>query len=491
MRSTRPSGIDGLFALGEQYRSDPIGFARVFLGVTLSDDQKHILTSLHQPPHRVMVRSCNSAGKSFIAAVAALHCWTCYNPSVVIVTAPTAAQVQRILFKELRALGHVYADLFLPKASVLYHTPQHQIIGYTSGTSVAFQGLHTGTVSAIVDEATGVDGEFIEAIEPMVAGPGHYTLLLYNPTDASSYVYQLERAGKSHVVHLSALNHPNITAELTGQPAPFPNAVRLGRLREMIDLWCDPADDPKPEDFQFEGRWWHPSPVGEIRLLGSWPSQPCNAIWSQALFDRCCANDGQDGPIQVGCDVAAFGDDDTTIAVRRGTRLIFTERHNGWSPNQTAARLKDLSQQYRVSPTHNPPVVIDETGVGVAVTCLAEKYNFVGCNFSSRPRQPDQFRHRRDELHFDLCDAARKNNVSFKHIPSDQREALRLELLAPMYEIDASGKRCVEPKKKIKERLGASPDLAEAVLLAYASVNADVFEVKPPVINRPQRQLRF
>jgi hypothetical protein len=43
-------------------------------------------------------------------------------------------------------------------------------------------------------------------------------------------------------------------------------------------------------------------------------------------------------------------------------------------------------------------------------------------------------------------------------------------LTAPVYEMDVRGRRLVEPKDLTKERIGRSPDNADACLLAYANV---------------------
>ena len=43
------------------------------------------------------------------------------------------------------------------------------------------------------------------------------------------------------------------------------------------------------------------------------------------------------------------------------------------------------------------------------------------------------------------------------------------ELLQPRWELDSKGRIIVEPKDKIRDRTGKSPDHADALLLAYYS----------------------
>lgn len=481
-----------LYEICKHFQGKPVEYAEIVLGVHLTDDQKHILRLLTQPPYKVLVRSANTQGKSFVAGVAALYSYDCFNPSITIVTAPVFRQVTDIIFKEIRTLGRG-REGFSPKSPMLFDHPKHQIVGITSTTATAFQGIHDATVSIIADEIVGIDGSFIEAMEAMLGGHGWFWLGLFNPTDTSSWAYTAERSGKYHLVVLNALKHPNIVAELAGQPPPVEHAIRLDRLREMLDLWCEPVQDGlKPEDFEFDGRLYRPGPVAESRLLGRWPSQAASAIWTEALFDKCCELDcGDEGTVQIGCDVAVFGDDDTFMAVRKGRHLVYLEGHNGWSPLQTAARLKELSLEYRLNPNQKPPIVIDEGGVGVSVSCQGEDFNFVGLNFASKAIHPLWFRNKRDELHFTLADMAKAAEVSFKRLPRVQQEVLRLELLAPTYSLDYQGRRVVEKKIDIKKRLGKSPDAADAVLLAFYPVDGDEFQIVAPEIRAERRKLGF
>jgi hypothetical protein len=62
--------------------------------------------------------------------------------------------------------------------------------------------------------------------------------------------------------------------------------------------------------------------------------------------------------------------------------------------------------------------------------------------------------------------------VSFARLPQPVLAALRRELTAAEYTIDPWGRRQVEGKDKIRQRIKRSPDNADAVLLAYANVAA-------------------
>ena len=62
---------------------------------------------------------------------------------------------------------------------------------------------------------------------------------------------------------------------------------------------------------------------------------------------------------------------------------------------------------------------------------------------------------------------------------------LKTDLSTPSYSFDAAGRMVLESKDKIKERLGRSPDLADALALTFAMpvAPADAF------LHRPNRAI--
>jgi hypothetical protein len=88
----------------------------------------------------------------------------------------------------------------------------------------------------------------------MFAPPGHAWLCFFNPNQTGCRAY-LEQNGMSqqgrswNFVRMSALDHPNIDAELKGQPPPVPNAARLDWFERILrknsqPVGC-PLDDPQ------------------------------------------------------------------------------------------------------------------------------------------------------------------------------------------------------------------------------------------------------
>ena len=228
-----------------KYQTDPCAYAREILKVEWWSKQQEIARLLCEPPYKVLVKACHSVGKTFLAAGLVNWWYDSYDPSLVLTTAPTDRQVRDLLWKEVRVQRRGRGGFAGPKMPRLESAPDHFAHGFTARDGDSFQGHHGPHILIVFDEAVGVEPIFWETAESMFAGQGHAMLAIFNPTDVSSQAYIEERTGNWHVVSLSSLEHPNIRAELRHEPPPFPSAVRVDRLDELIRKWCtqiDPAE---------------------------------------------------------------------------------------------------------------------------------------------------------------------------------------------------------------------------------------------------------
>jgi hypothetical protein len=464
-----------------RYAGDPCAYAREVLGVTWWAKQEEIARLLCQPPYKVLVKACHTVGKTFLAAGLVNWWYDSYDPSLVLTTAPTDRQVRDLLWKEVRIQRRGRGGFAGPKMPRLESSPDHFAHGFTARDGDAFQGHHGPHVLIVFDEAVGVEPIFWETAESMFAGEGHAMLAIFNPTDISSQAYVAERTGNWHVVSMSSLEHPNIAAEHAGQPPPFPSAVRLARLDELIRKWCTAIDgtDTAPGDVEWpliSEQWWRPGPVAESRLLGRWPSQAVNSVWSEAVWDAAekrVIAEPQKVPVEVGCDVARFGDDFTSIHVRRGPVSLHHESHNGWSTGQTAGRLKVLCGEFGRRSGVDPKTIqvkVDDDGVGGGVVDQREGWCFLPVSAAAKPWDEEGYPNRRSELWFAVAELGGEGRLSLAQLPAAVRSELRRQALSPVYTLDNKGRRVVEKKQDTKDRLGRSPDDMDAMNLAYAFV---------------------
>lgn len=486
------------------YQNDPVRYAREKLGITLWGKQIEAAESLLKPPYKTLVKASHNVGKTFLAAALVSWWYDTRNPSIVLTTAPTDRQVRDLLWKEVRTQRGRLGGFRGPMMPRLESAPDHFAHGFTARDGDAFQGHHGPAILIVFDESVGVHPAFWETAKTMFAGENHAWLCIHNPTDTSSQAYLEENTGNWHVVTMSALDHPNIPAELAGDFPPFPTALRLGRLKEMLGEWCTPLPPGKKAlatDIEWppgSGTFLRPGPLAEARLLGRWPSQSSGSVWSDADFQAASVAVlaiPPDAVPEIGCDVARYGDDFTVIHVRCGPVSLHHEAVNGWSTTETAGRLKQLARefcQWRIQT--NPdwcelrpeeiPIKLDDDGVGGGVTDQAGDFTFIPVNAGSAPYRADDYPNRRSELWFQTAALAREGLLSFARLDPVSRHRIRQQCMAPTWKLDAAGRRTVEPKEKTKEKIGRSPDDADSVNLAFCPAGQFI---APPIIKTQAR----
>lgn len=172
-------------------------------------------------------------------------------------------------------------------------------------------------------------------------------------------------------------------------------------------------------------------------------------------------------PLVIGVDVARFGSDSTVFFRRRGRVAYQPLVLNGHSNTEVAHRLMACIAEYR------PREVNIDQGQGTGVIDLLRDLTYrheVIINeipFGSRAGNPDKYLNRRAEMWMRLRDWLRSGGSLPNY--QDCANALRLELCAPSYCFDQTGRIKLEPKEAIKERIQRSPDLADALALTFAT----------------------
>lgn len=460
--------------LAARWPKDPVAYIRNYLKRELVPKQVEVARGLLNPPFRVLARSANNVGKTFLSAGLASWFFDSFDPSVTLATAPTKAQVRDLLFKELRTLRPLSLG-FPPKDTRLQDAPNHFVHGIATQHGDAFQGRHEKNLFLIFDEATGIDRVFWDRGETMFGGhEGHAWLACYNPNDVASPAFAAEESGLWTLVTMSALEHPNIAAELAGLPPLVPSAIRLSRILDRIATECEPVAEAVLDDTCFEfpvgsGNWFMPKTAEfEVQVLGRWPGTAMQTVWAPTLWDRCQRQQTIDAawPVQIGCDVARFGEDKTAFVVRKGRCLLHLEARGGLNTAEIAERLRQLATQYCPDSPRQVLCLVDETGgYGCGVIDQAQGFRFVGVNSAANAIDP-RFPNTRCELWFNTIIAAEGGGVDLSRggfLLSD----LKHDCISVKYALDKKNRRRVESKQQTKARLKRSPDLADALNLAW------------------------
>ena len=191
------------------------------------------------------------------------------------------------------------------------------------------------------------------------------------------------------------------------------------------------------------------------------------------------------GHCLVGVDVARFGADRTAICVQQNNTVIALDAYHRQNTMETAGRVAAAIHEY------NPKGVrIDEIGVGAGVVDRLKELGYdciEGVNVSNRATDPDKFANLRAELFDNLRELFDRQQIE---IPNDPD--LISQLTSIRYSFASTGQIKIEDKETLRRNGLPSPDLADALVLAFAPETErpayKIFTGSP--LERPQNQHR-
>src|SRR5512143_3127190 len=192
--------------------ADPVRFARGLLRCDLWPVQAQILRAV-AASSRTAVKACHASGKTFVAAVAVLWWVTRFPDGIVVTTAPTWVQVERVLWGEIHRAAQRSRIKYPPlNQTELKLGPNNYAIGLSTNEGVRFQGFHGDHILIVLDEAPGVLPEIWEAIEGISAGGDVRVLALGNPTVSSGPFFDAFSANRDlwRTFTISAFDTPNL-----------------------------------------------------------------------------------------------------------------------------------------------------------------------------------------------------------------------------------------------------------------------------------------
>ena len=180
----------------------------------------------------------------------------------------------------------------------------------------------------------------------------------------------------------------------------------------------------------------------------------CRESAARAIRDE----DIQHAPVVLGVDVARFGSDASVIFKRQGLcaydPIIMRGLDNMAVADRVAAAIIESK----------PAAVFVDQGAGTGVIDRLRQlgYAITEVPFGAQALRPEKFLNRRMEMWQGVKDWMEAGG----RIPALTQ--LQADLCAPTYGYNPKGQKLLEPKDKIKERIGRSPDLADALALTFA-----------------------
>lgn len=452
---------------------------------------------------RTLVKASHAVGKTFTAAVATSWWYDCWSRHIGYITAPTWDQSFGLTFKQLKSLRRskslsgIMLERIIKDANKA-REGDHYIKALNAEKGEGFQGEHSAPILIVIEEGVGVPKYIWEAVGGLMTHPDNRVFAIGNPTDEATEFGIASESSLYYAMSISALNHPNIQAELRSEKPPFPDAVRLLWLYEMLEKECDIIDKATEDAFEFvslpqiknalKGRpadlnekWiYMPTAYFQGRVLGEFPTQADQQVIPKSWlkFQPTVEPSDFDKP-EIGCDIARFGDDRTTIFIRRGPCVLSARELRKMDNLEVEAALREAANQASTKEVlpKKVKIKIDVTGglgTGPHDHLKAEGFDVHAVNSSTKAHNEELYRNKRSELWFDIRDRAKEKRLDLSRLRKDIRERLERELSAPKYK--APGQKVVEDKAQMKKRLGYSPDLADGMNLAFYQAPVELLE---------------
>jgi hypothetical protein len=458
-----------------RYLNDPIGWVRDRLGEHLWSKQREIAESVRDNRYTA-VQSCHDAGKSFLAS-RLVAWWLDVHPrgeAFAVTTAPTAAQVSAILWREIRR-AHKKGGLFgyITQGAVPeWKLPDGEQVGYgrkpADEDQAAFQGIHALYPLIVVDEGGGVPKTLFDAVDALATNINARVLAIGNPDDPSSHFAKVCKPGSGwNVIRIDGLQTPNMTAE------------GLAEHPELADLMAELGIEPSVEDVP-EGlrplllspmwvaeriyRWGIASPIFTAKVRGDFPDIGEDVLITPSMIRAAQQRSLDPGPWSIlGVDVARFGSDRTIIALSRWPQTRVIADHSKLATTETTGHVVAAKREHAAD-----EIRVDGVGVGGGVVdqLVELGHDVMDMQAGAAARDPEHYLNARAEWYWGLRERFEQGDIDLD--PDDDETAAQLGAIK--YKYTARGQIQIESKDDMRKRKLPSPDRADAVMLTAGAV---------------------
>jgi hypothetical protein len=192
-----------------------------------------------------------------------------------------------------------------------------------------------------------------------------------------------------------------------------------------------------------------------------------NSLFKYATLDRSHITTLEDGTRYAALDVARYGQDRSIAALWQGPQLIDIMVLKDKDDKVDNIELAKLYQQYlKNNSVGYEHACVDAVGNGSGVVDYLKSIDIHVREFIAGGQAKGNYNNIRSEATHQLAQAFEREETKLLDSCPYLTE-LKKELTMQNYEIK-DRQVIVESKDKIKQRLGASPDIADAVIMAYS-----------------------
>lgn len=445
-------------------------FAETFLQTRLWSVQREIMQAVvtHE---RVAVKACHASSKTFTAARMVLWFLARYTDAIVVTTAPTWNQVEKLLWGEVHAAlaksRYKFPKALLTGLSFAPEFPKRYAYGLSTSVTnqdegVRFQGIHAENILVIMDEAPGVDPKIWTAIEGARAGGNTRILAIGNPTISSGPFHDAftnKRSGWKCFT-ISAFGSPNL------------EGITLDMLIGNEEKGIAPLSEEELKVEKFQGlvtrKWvkekyyeWGPNhPLWEARVLGEFPHQSEDSLLSLAWLEAASRNTTKGkGKCTAGVDVAGPGEDETVVTIRRGCEILV---HKAFSMKDSRGEVVNLLNGYK---DELQAVNVDAIGIGLHfhTHLLDQGFPSVPIIAQSPSSDSEKYFNEKAEFYWGFRMRCEQGDLS-----GLTDETTIGQLAGIRFKHNSRGQIEIESKDNARKRGVKSPDRAESIVLAFA-----------------------
>lgn len=392
------------------------------------------------------------------------------------------------------------------------------IMGISTENQNAISGIHAKNLLVLFDEMQGISEQTFSGFRGVLQSGLAKQILLGNPTlpngPTGEFYNAMQPDSNYHRIFISAFDTPNFIETGIKLEDMLVPEVEPTNWRYKLDKYCGTNyKDALKNDCV--GMWEHevisklpfPNLVNPIsafgilkdcgmnpnqydfktRILAQFPDGEGNCVINQQWLEK-SMNDYENpekhesGIITMGVDISGgLGRDFSTIAVRDGNKVIYLEEFQLRAP-ELEEKIIDTYNYYGCSycclerDGLGKPIYdhLDERGVINVIPInsgggagFEEPLNYDEETQTKEARE--LYYRKRDELWFNIRNLlnpyAQKNPIL---LPRNQK--LKRHLMCADWKKGQTGKIQVSPKEEMRKKIKESPDLADAVIFAFAPV---------------------
>jgi len=404
---------------------------------------------------RTLVISAHATGKDFLSGRIVPWFLSNWIPSIVITTAPSDRQVNKVVWGEIRS---AVKNAKVPLGGRMLEqewkfAEKHYAIGFATKDSQTvsnrFQGFHERNVLILLSEASGLHPSIWESLEGLTTGDYVRVLAISQPPAGSGPFYEMVRTACRKGVSCRCLDWHLI--EISAWEAAEANAQR--QIPGLATLeWCQ----------ERLRKWGEQSPFYQLRVLGRVPDASEDVViplaWATRATELELSDEGAGG---IGVDVAWKGGDESVITVVRGKRQARHVAIHGQDTLEVTGRTLQVAREEQIK-----TVAVDVGGVGAGVydqlmdASGALGLSVIAVNFGGKPNNDDDYVDKGAEMWWELREDLRLG--LFQLLNDDEQIA---QMTSRKYSTP-KGKIKLESKEELRKRGVQSPDRVDGLLLA-------------------------